>query len=762
MCCSPLLLICNKLQPKVSLSQRFPLPTPSPIMADTNKRALPSASDWEAHRLRITELRKIFSLREIMDKMEEDHFHGTEATYKKKFREWGLYRNISSATALEAANLKRRREALGKPATEILIRGEPIPEDKIRRHLKRAKVSHQADTNNGLSVAVGNVSSVATSGVSSLGNIVARTPRDAATSPPLDSPSPFDRPRDGFAVEEGASSLTHTAANVQAPDISEGIASSSVTNSNAQQETFQTVGTYAIASVPTFPEEWGHLFQDNSPLDCFFELNDSTMLLESSYSLPPSMTSTNTPQPIHRAVQGGHLKVVKLLLQKQPNCCDVEGEKGIRPLWIAAQQGFADIALALIAAGADVNAQDREYKRCPLHQAAQKGYIEVIRALLTHGAGTEIPDWQNSTALAVACSLGQLAVAQLLLEHDADPDSQIVTSDHNPLFEASRSGHLDIVRLLFRYGAKFDHGEDDRATELWIACQNGHLEIVNLLLERGARFNFKDRKLKRSPLHQACQEGHLAVVQRLVEIGADIDSLGEFDVTPLYLACQQGSYDIAHLLLECGTQLNVADTKHGRYPLHQACQQGHIEIARLLLLKGADPHKGDGSSCSPLQIAANQGHANIVALLLEFGADANVTHVGGWTPLMQASFEGHIDAVKTLLEGGANVNYRRKNGITALWLASQEGQTAVVEYLLGKGADYSLGLEQSHTLPIHKAAANGHLEVMKKLHEAGSPLDSAKVGEDGEAGATAMTLACEGGFDDIVGYLLDHSVSVYM
>jgi len=65
------------------------------------------------------------------------------------------------------------------------------------------------------------------------------------------------------------------------------------------------------------------------------------------------------------------------------------GWMGATPLHGAAQRGLADVALALIRRGADVDARRPDRRDSPLHFAAD---AEVARVLIEHGADIEARD----------------------------------------------------------------------------------------------------------------------------------------------------------------------------------------------------------------------------------------------------------------------------------------------------------------------------------------------------------------------------------
>ncbi len=121
------------------------------------------------------------------------------------------------------------------------------------------------------------------------------------------------------------------------------------------------------------------------------------------------------------------------------------------PLWIAAQQGHADVVRILLMRGASVDSADNIDRRTPLLQAAQEGHTEVVRILLDHGADIEARSASNSaTPLFVASARGHADVVRLLLDAGADitATAKAGERDDTPLSIATDRGHADVVELL--------------------------------------------------------------------------------------------------------------------------------------------------------------------------------------------------------------------------------------------------------------------------------------------------------------------------
>jgi len=116
----------------------------------------------------------------------------------------------------------------------------------------------------------------------------------------------------------------------------------------------------------------------------------------------------------------------------------------------------------------------------------------------------------------------------------ADRDVDDIYGGWTALEQASRAGHINIVRLILQTGAKLDVVMDGiwlfrrRGTALHWAADRGHLDIVKLLVQEGANldaFVLRSHGCESdSPLSAAAGSGHLNVVKYLLDVGADKNS----------------------------------------------------------------------------------------------------------------------------------------------------------------------------------------------------------------------------------------------
>jgi ankyrin repeat protein len=119
-----------------------------------------------------------------------------------------------------------------------------------------------------------------------------------------------------------------------------------------------------------------------------------------------------------------------------------------RHLWLACEQGNADIVARLITeTKVDVNSLNPHH-RTPLSIAASYGHEGVVRNLLKHSeVDVGVQDVNGATALTWAASRGHLGVVELLLSSEpATGHNQAIRCA--ALMLAQRNGHDSVVKAL--------------------------------------------------------------------------------------------------------------------------------------------------------------------------------------------------------------------------------------------------------------------------------------------------------------------------
>jgi ankyrin repeat protein len=100
----------------------------------------------------------------------------------------------------------------------------------------------------------------------------------------------------------------------------------------------------------------------------------------------------------------------------------VRGGDGFTPLHLAAFFGGVEAVSAILATGADPDADaDNTFKVRPIHSASAVGDHASVRALLAAGANPNVTQEGGYTPLHTAAHNDDPELAKLLLEHGADP-----------------------------------------------------------------------------------------------------------------------------------------------------------------------------------------------------------------------------------------------------------------------------------------------------------------------------------------------------
>lgn len=202
---------------------------------------------------------------------------------------------------------------------------------------------------------------------------------------------------------------------------------------------------------------------------------------------------------------------------------NIQDEEGFTPTHHACLIGSSEIVIALIELECDVNAKDKK-GMTPLHLAAWSGKVEVARLLLEAGAEVNSCSQNGDTPLILACQHGNSDVADVLL----DRNCSTMTVNNNgeaALDLACRFGHVHVVELLLNTkevrSALATGAVRKTDPPLHAASKTGHVEIVRMLLEADADIN--QVTSNGSCLHEAALYGKTDVVNMLLDWGINAD-----------------------------------------------------------------------------------------------------------------------------------------------------------------------------------------------------------------------------------------------
>lgn len=343
-----------------------------------------------------------------------------------------------------------------------------------------------------------------------------------------------------------------------------------------------------------------------------------------------------------------------------------------RILWkviIDAPPDLADLVLSSMTTPFDFHFIDDINGRTCLHEAAIAGAPRLVDLCLKKGILGAATDVYGRSALHYAAMNGHADICRRLLE-DKVPSNTVDLDNYSPLTYASLHGSAACVEVLLAERVVFDQllNPASDLNPLSLASQSGHLEIVQLLLKRGARSIPNTNG--EFPIHLAVKAGHAAICTSLLECpGWDLpDRYHEW--TPLFHAARHGRDACIVVLLQAGARVKVLD-EFGHLPVHYAAWYGH-HICAHKLLDAMVTVTTSLPTQSPLETAAKTEAAN--------SADVDVDLIPSLSlppPIMPHRVYGH--------------NYLDKACLVQVTLASSTGEAAVeLHHRLINSADDSI------------------------------------------------------------------------
>ncbi|XP_078341793.1 transient receptor potential cation channel subfamily A member 1 homolog isoform X1 [Crassostrea virginica] len=392
----------------------------------------------------------------------------------------------------------------------------------------------------------------------------------------------------------------------------------------------------------------------------------------------------------------------------------------------------ANVITFLVKNGADLNRADK-YGLTPLHYAAMRGNELATKELLQfNGIHIEAEDKQGMTALHMAATHNSVEITRMLIEAGAQLRCKD-NEDLTPLHCAASEGNIEIVQLLFQAGAK----------------QDGWVTISNMVTDRDCDQN--------TCLHLAVENGHYDVVKLCLDKRSDVNTPSSNYMHPLHLAAKAGDIRCVKLLVQHHARIDALNDEMAT-PLHIAAAFNHKDVVEFLIERKAPLEKRDRDNYTPLLMAAYSGHAESLDTLLKKGADYEAVDKNDKTAVYLAAEEDKLEALKTML---AYPDVRRLVDVGdrydnhPLHIAAQEGYLSIVKCLIENGADLDCKNEEEQT-PLHLAAKHGRTNVVREM----VIRDHSAVNDEDEDSNTALHLATLHGHTKVALILIKNGADV--
>ena len=424
---------------------------------------------------------------------------------------------------------------------------------------------------------------------------------------------------------------------------------------------------------------------------------------------------------IHYAVMHRQLEITRLLMRK-----GADARAGIHPhrnatsaFILASERGYDDI-VAIIQEEENRRKEPTQEPGTPPaaepddveRMAVANGELQWLRSRLSEGKLANHVRWSDGGLLTVAVRKNRMEVLKFLLDEcKFDPDERVsggegdwvAYSQGHPLWNAAAMGLTEIANLLLDHGADPNVHVDASGSPVYAAYSHKQWAMVALLRARGgivtadtaalyretelARQILADEDRGTSPRNITLTEG--SIVEDLLRFGGDggakeivrmalarvhwtrddarwfrmlaaplsywhhipwlqagnkdLDRSGYLDCFKLVLgACDAnviGSFgetvlhEIAAMrdwiaedevatfglaALQAGARMDHRDDILKSTPLGWACRWGRVKLVRLLIEHGAAPEEKDAEAwAQPLAWAQKMGHGEIASMLME-------------------------------------------------------------------------------------------------------------------------------------------------
>ncbi len=319
---------------------------------------------------------------------------------------------------------------------------------------------------------------------------------------------------------------------------------------------------------------------------------------------------------------------------------NVGGKGGFTALIHAAREGYLESAMALLDAGADIDRLSTGDRSSPLLIATINGHFDLAMLLLARGADPNLASDAGATPLFAAVNVHWAPKARYPQQNAYKQQDVIYLDVLEALLEAGAAPNVRLTKHLWYMSYTFDQLDVNTAgaTAFWRAAYATDVPAMRLLIAHGADPNIPTQK---PPQRRR---------------GGDDEEIDPSGLLPVPVG-GPGVYPI-HAATGVGYGEGFAGNAHRHVP------NGWLPAARYLIEElGADVNARDLNAYTPLHHAAARGDNEMIRYLVDHGADVMVVSRRGQTVADMAN--GPVQRIQpfpetvVLLEGLGAVNNNR-------------------------------------------------------------------------------------------------------
>lgn len=304
-----------------------------------------------------------------------------------------------------------------------------------------------------------------------------------------------------------------------------------------------------------------------------------------------------------------------------------------------------------------------------------------------------------NTPVRLALVYGSDAVVAALFE------KQCILTSSDVYLVAKETQNTERVIQMLRHGCNVHEFREDAPYPL-IQGQGllDALRILDMEFKSGIEYAEERGKTEQVELLKQKRDSILTIVQLMIENGVSVHQKDSYGWTALHHAAFRGTAEMVALLCELGADVN-ARTNFGHTPLMLASER-NVSVLQQYGAENRSAAPTDTAFTQLVELCENEAYDEHSArkLLTDNPDVVNSIDSKGRCLLLHATFRRNISMVKLLLEHGANPSL------------------AVPDY----GLRSPLGYQPGET-PLHAAAQNSDVGLMKLLVTAGADLSSQDV-----------------------------------
>ncbi|WP_025666353.1 ankyrin repeat domain-containing protein [Aquimarina megaterium] len=311
----------------------------------------------------------------------------------------------------------------------------------------------------------------------------------------------------------------------------------------------------------------------------------------------------------------------------------------------------------------------------------------------------------------------------------------------SPLFEAARTGNIDIAKTLLAEGVDPNYQDYAGMTALYFAVYGRDAAMVRLLLDNGVKIDVRDGYEDETPLCVAVNSNNFEIIELLLNSGSDPhqDLITRFRD----IAASINNTELRELIYKAR---GLTDDE---FILYEAVRSGDVRKLSTFSEQVINSMICPCYNQTLLHIAASHGHLEIVKNLITLNFEINAKDSRGYTPLIEALIGNYDRLVEYLIHQGADVNLISNKYSTLYWAIFNDMEN-VVKLILKSNLDSQI-LQKEFPQAIRKA----NIEIVKAFLDAGvdtTILDS--------QGYTPLINAIQGGNCDLVKKMIEIGLDI--